>query len=48
MPEALALRLANLPLLKAAPDIVLVADRAKKPVAEVTATYFATEAYLPA
>ena len=37
--------IANLPLLKAAPDIVLVADRAKKPVAEVTATYFATEAF---
>ena len=32
-------------MLKAAPDIVLVADRAKKPVAEVTATYFATEAF---
>ena len=45
MPEALARRLANLPLLKAAPDIVLVADRAKKPVAEVTATYFAAEAF---
>ena len=41
----LALRLANLPLLKAATDIVFVADRAKKPVAEVTATYFATEAF---
>ena len=34
-----------LPVLKAAPDIVLVADRAEKPVAEVTATYFATEAF---
>ena len=45
VPEALARRLANLPLLKAAPDIVLVADRAKKPVAEVTATYFAAEAF---
>ncbi len=45
VPEQLARRLANLPLLKAAPDIVLVADRAKKPVAEVTATYFATEAF---
>jgi glutamate dehydrogenase len=41
----LARRLANLPLLKAAPDIVFVADRAKKPIAEVTATYFATEAF---
>jgi glutamate dehydrogenase len=43
--DALALRIANLRVLKSAPDIVLVADRAKKPVAEVTATYFATEAY---
>src|SRR5262249_6798583 len=30
---------------KAAPDIALVADRAGKPVDEVTATYFATEAF---
>jgi glutamate dehydrogenase len=45
VPAQLARRLANLPLLKAAPDIVLVADRAKKPVAEVTATYFANEAF---
>jgi len=43
--DALALRIASLTALKAAPDIVLVADRAKKPVAEVTATYFATEAF---
>ncbi len=45
VPEALARRIASLPVLKAAPDIVLVADRAKKPVSEVTATYFATEAF---
>ncbi len=45
MPEALAQRIASLPLLKAGPDIVSVADRAGKPVAEVTATYFATEAF---
>ncbi len=45
VPEALALRFASLPTLKAAPDIVLVADRAQKPVAEVTATYFAAEAF---
>ncbi len=37
--------MASLPVLKAAPDIVLVADRAGKPVNEVTATYFATEAF---
>ena len=45
VPDKLARRIANLPLLKAAPDIVQVAERAKKPVAEVTATYFATEAF---
>jgi glutamate dehydrogenase len=45
VPEALARRVATLPVLKAAPDIVQVAERAKKPVAEVTATYFATEAF---
>ncbi|MFY9686954.1 MAG: NAD-glutamate dehydrogenase, partial [Pseudolabrys sp.] len=45
VPETLARRVANLPVLKAAPDIALVADRAGKPVSEVTATYFATEAF---
>jgi len=45
VPEALARRIASLAVLKAAPDIVLVADQEKKPVAEVTATYFATEAF---
>jgi glutamate dehydrogenase len=45
VPDALARRIAGLAVLKAAPDIVLVADRAHKPVAEVTATYFATEAF---
>jgi len=45
VPEALARRLSSLTALKAAPDIVLVADRAAKPVAEVAATYFATEAF---
>jgi glutamate dehydrogenase len=45
VPEALARQIASLPVLKAAPDIVLVADRARKPVNEVTATYFATEAF---
>jgi glutamate dehydrogenase len=45
VPDALARRIAGLAVLKAAPDIVLVADRAGKPVAEVTATYFATEAF---
>ena len=45
VPAALAHRIASLPVLKAAPDIVLVADQSKKPVGEVTATYFATEAF---
>ena len=42
---ALARRIANLAALKAAPDIVLVADRRQQPVAEVAATYFATDAF---
>ncbi len=45
VPEALARRMADLPALKAAPDIVLVADGAQKPVNEVTATYFAAETF---
>jgi glutamate dehydrogenase len=45
VPDLLALRIANIALTKAAPDIVMVADRAGKPIAEVTATYFATEAF---
>jgi glutamate dehydrogenase len=45
VPADLARHIASLGCLKAATDIVLVADRAKKPVGEVTATYFATEAF---
>jgi glutamate dehydrogenase len=45
VPEDLARRIASLATLKPAPDIVLVADRAQQPVGEVTATYFATEAF---
>jgi glutamate dehydrogenase len=45
VPEPLAQRFADLPLLAAATDIILVADRTGKPVAEVTATYFAAEAF---
>jgi glutamate dehydrogenase len=45
VPESLARRIGSLTVLKAAPDIALVADRAGKPVNEVTATYFATEAF---
>ncbi len=43
--STLARRFANLPLLKHASDIVLVAQRAKRPVGDVTKTYFAAEAY---
>jgi glutamate dehydrogenase len=45
VPNALARRIASLSALKAAPDIVLVAEQGNKPVGEVTATYFATEAF---
>ncbi len=45
VPDDLARRLADLPLLAAAPDVVLVADRTGKPVAEVAATYFAAGAF---
>ena len=45
VPDELALRMANLPMLAAAPDVVLVADRTGKPVAEVAATYFAAGAF---
>jgi glutamate dehydrogenase len=44
-PDELAQRFATLPLLTTAPDIVLVADRTKAPVADVAATYFAAEAF---
>jgi glutamate dehydrogenase len=45
VPEQLARRIASLPALAAATDIVLVADRTEKPVAEVAATFFAAGAY---
>jgi glutamate dehydrogenase len=45
VPDDLARKIASLAVLKAAPDIVQVADRAQKPVAEVAATYFAAEAF---
>ncbi len=47
VPEALARRIADLPELAAAPDVVLVADRTKKPIAAIVATYFAAEALFP-
>ena len=45
VPEELARRLASLPVLAAAPDIVSVADRTGKPVRDVAATYFAAGAF---
>jgi glutamate dehydrogenase len=45
VPDVLARRLANLPGLLAAPDIVSVADRAQQKIADVAATYFAAEAH---
>jgi glutamate dehydrogenase len=41
VPAALARKIASLPELAAAPDIVLVAERTGKPVEAVTGTYFA-------
>ncbi len=45
VPETLARRFADLAELSAAPDIVLVADRTRKPVAAVAATYFAVQVF---
>jgi glutamate dehydrogenase len=45
VPEDLARRLASLPALAAAPDIISVADRTGKQVADVAATYFAAGAF---
>ena len=45
VPEPVARRIADLPWLIPAADIVLVADRTKKAVADVAATYFAAGAY---
>jgi glutamate dehydrogenase len=45
VPDDLARRIADIPELTAAPDIVLIADRTKKPIASVAVTYFAAEDY---
>jgi glutamate dehydrogenase len=45
VPADLALRMATLPVLASAPDIVMVADRTGQNVAEVAATYFAAAAF---
>jgi glutamate dehydrogenase len=45
VPEALARRIAAVPALVGATDIVMVADRTGRPIAEVAATYFAAAAF---
>src|SRR5262249_31081409 len=45
VPGELARRLAALPALVAAPDIVMIADRTGHSIAQVTATYFAAAAF---
>ena len=45
VPEELARRLAKLPALAAAPDIISVADRTGKAVPDVAATYYAAGAF---
>src|SRR5438876_543876 len=45
VPDELARRLATLPALVAAPDIVMIADRTGRGIAEVAATYFAAAAF---
>ena len=37
--------MADFPEIAAAPDVVLIADRTRKPIAAIVATYFAAEAY---
>jgi glutamate dehydrogenase len=41
VPDEIAARVASLPTLASASDIVLIADRSKRPITEVAATYFA-------
>src|SRR5690606_16206864 len=45
VPGDLAWRVASLPALTSAPDIVLVAARASRPIADVAATYFAVNSH---
>ncbi len=45
VPEALARRIADLPAIAAAPDVVLITERADKPIPAIVATYFAAAAY---
>jgi glutamate dehydrogenase len=45
VPEDLANRIASISELTCAPDLVLIADRANKPIPAIAATYFAGEAF---
>jgi len=45
VPDGLAGRIASLPELAAAPDLVLIADRTGKPMNIIAATFFAAEAF---
>jgi glutamate dehydrogenase len=45
VPGSAARRIADLPALTSAPDIVLASDRTSRPIAEVAATYFAAGAF---
>jgi glutamate dehydrogenase len=45
VPEEIAARMADLRMLGSAPDIVLVADRAGRPIGEVATTFFAAAAF---
>jgi glutamate dehydrogenase len=45
VPDDLARRIARLPVLVAAPDIVMVADRTRRDIAALAAIYFAAEAF---
>jgi glutamate dehydrogenase len=45
VPDDLSARFASLPLVKSAPDIVLIAERTKRPVEDVTTTYFAAQGF---
>ncbi len=46
VPDALARKIARLPLLAAATDVILIADQAKKPVESAAETYFAAREFL--
>jgi glutamate dehydrogenase len=46
VPEALARKIARLPLLAAATDVILIADQAKSPVEDAVESYFAAREFL--